>query len=103
MKYLKKFEKIPETKKEVYNIGDYIKFKNRILSEWKKYNHPNIFKYAKIIGVNKKNDESNLILEVINNNIIDTFYVFPKFFERKLTTKEIEEFELKKYTLKYNL
>jgi hypothetical protein len=40
---------------------------------------------------------------VISDGTPDIFYVPPRFFERKLTIKEIEEFDLKYQALKYNL
>jgi hypothetical protein len=101
MKYIKKFEKSSENNIEKYEIGDYVLFKKNIISDWKSAARYTVFKHAKIIGINTKG--RNFILEVISDGTPDIFYVPPRFFERKLTIKEIEEFDLKYQALKYNL
>ena len=88
-----------------YNIDDYILFKNKYLNFWKYYNNiisSDVFKFAKIIGLNIKNDD-RFILEVIENNKITKYYLDDKHFERKLTKDEIKEFEIKKASLKFNI
>jgi len=108
MMYIKKFETY-----STYNIGDYVLIKNSRI-EMLRFNSSgkiDIFKYAKIVDIN---DKKNYTIETI---IPDYFSTPDKrkeikkirlddhfdSFERKLTYKEIEEFELKKDEIKYNL
>jgi len=93
MKYLKKFEN-ERYGALYYNVGDYV------LGNWK-YN-----KLSKIILDNNKNYRS---YDYIVESLIEDTETFEKDMideeqiERKLTSKEIEKFDLIKDTKKYNL
>jgi len=93
MKHLKTFENLSK-----YKIGDYIKFKN--ISPW--YNEPFGKSIFKIIEI--ENDDDLLFLKVksIDNDKIVIFEI-PTYTVRFLTTEELEEFNLKQNTNKYNL
>jgi len=99
MKYIKTFE---DNKNIDYNVDDYILIKKYYIDFWKSkwaIEKQDVFKFAKIIG----NYEIRYAIEVISNNTIKKFYLPDKYFERKLNEEEIEEFEIKKASLKFNL
>jgi len=104
MRYIKQFE---NNKDINYSIDDYILIKKYYIDFWKSnrsIEKQDVLKFAKIIGIKhieKSNDK--YILEVISNNNIKIFYLTDSCFTRKLTNEEIEEFEIKKDTLKFNI
>ena len=91
MKNLRLYEEYIIT---IYEVGYYILFKDDYLKFCKKNKSGisnDVFKFSKITGLNAKNDD-RYILEVIEDNEIVTYYLEEKYFERKLTLEEIEEF-----------
>jgi len=115
MKHIKLFEAYDQEKwRDAYKEGDYILFKNSRLDMYKFNNRLYIFKYAKIIDINSEDHIGReCTFEIIVHNPLEDdkdakFFILgtrDKFdsIERKLTPKEIEEFELKKNKIKYNL
>jgi len=102
MKHIRLFE---ENNNTIYEVEDYILFKDEYIKFWKKNKSGisnNVFKFAKITGLNIKNDD-RYILEVIEDNEIEKYYLEEKYFERKLTEEEILEYEIKKESLKFNI
>ncbi len=115
MKYIKTFEDLTVQDLFVmepkYKIGDYIKIIDNRIKEWARqilatadspYGYK-VFKFAKIIGDNPDDDFFNIKFEIIANDKLNFLCDNKNIIERKLTPKEIEEFEYKKSILKYNL
>lgn len=88
MKYTKTYEKFFELK---YNIGDYIKFKKN------QFHYP----YAKIINTNTLTSTYNVEMFFSGKYKID--WINEDQIERKLKPKEIERFDLRLITNKYNI
>jgi len=100
--------------KNKFKVGDYIKIKDKSLKEYNKdyyssaskipvTNH-HLFKFAKIVKIIVYFDNNiGYDTEAIFLSMVNTFQLSSDDIERKLTKKEIEEFELEKDITKYNL
>ena len=82
-----------------FDVGDYIKFTDIYVKE------PfDLYHYAKIVGDNSENDiDFPYTTEVIVGNNLKILYIYDNAFDRLSTHNEIEEFELKKAAIKYNI
>jgi hypothetical protein len=116
MKYIKTYE---DKQTNIYNIGDYIKLnKEEAWRIWrifdiakiidKDYYDKSIFYQYKIEAINEDNfDEFEIVeCDLKNNKMNNIGHILSKknfFIERKATPNEIEEFETKKDSMKYNL
>jgi hypothetical protein len=102
MKYLKAYEKhiIELDKYKVkLKIGDYIIFKDKYMNHWKDV-YKGLFNCGKIIN---GNSNYNYTIAVSTLSGIINFYLDKTFIERKATTKEKEELEIKLTANKYNI
>jgi hypothetical protein len=104
MKYIKKFE---STKN--YQIGDYVLIdiesfkKNDILLSIKygvNYDYPPLYEQAKIYMIIDSRNYAPYRVKFYDDRVID---IEKKYILRLLTSKEIEEYESKKASIKYNL
>jgi hypothetical protein len=88
MNKLKTYEKFFELK---YNIGDYIKFKKNIFA----------YPYAKIVNTNSLTTTYKVEMFFFDKLIIG--WINEDQIERKLNSEEIERFDLRLMTNKYNI
>jgi len=107
MKYIKFFDenKIFEDLNSEYEIGDYVKYK-KISS----VNRGILDNNLKLISKGRPtfvSPDSEMMFygEGQNdwNNAINHYWIYPYEIDRKMTSEEIEEWELKKAMQKYNL
>jgi len=105
MKYIKQFE---DRWIENFQIGDYVKLEDSNIKSWfmptpQLPNGYKIFNFAQIVGNNTEDDFFNLKFEIIADDKLNVLYDNKNIIERKLTPKEIEEYEAKKLSIKYNI
>jgi hypothetical protein len=96
MKYLKTYENL--NKENEYEIDDYVHLAKE--DSWKVY--PDV-KIIKIITYDNKDNEIRVESQMKTSNSIKTFWIDLEEIERKSTPEEIENYELRKNTNKYNL
>lgn len=91
-------------KNEEYNIGNYIIIKEQYLKYWKSKNLE-VYKIAKIKGIKEGMSTQTYILDVIENDIINTYYLTTDSIERKIKNNdpEVSKLELLLNTNKYNI
>jgi len=91
----------------IYKKGDYILLKKIAIEEY--YKRYNLYKFAKISEISGYS-ETSYVLEAIFNDppkimrkIVGEFNIPRDHIERKLNKREIEEFEVQKTAIMYNL
>lgn len=93
--------------KIIFNIGDYVEINEKLLYYWKNHIKNNVYEIAKIKDVNFPEQESPIyVLDVIENDNLETYYLTKDSFTRKLNNNEInkiEKLDLIINTQKYNL
>lgn len=98
MKYIKLFENLE------YKVGDYVKIKMIPDYSMYKFNFTDADGlFTKIIEVNRREDkmrETDYKFEFPDGKFV---YGYVHLIRRKMTKKEIEEYELRKEANKYNL